>query len=263
MLLPLNYYTAGKHDITLMLSELIAKLPVAVHRAGAWLEKIHIKLSWLNSLSDLLPSPELRQQLPLAVHRVRDFSFECRNWLNGDANQDTLCDILAPYLDTPSLRDISLDMLRDEESDDHLPVHIGRLIASPQWQNLSRLFLRDVAFHPSQLHGLIINLPTSFMSFTMKHIRLLSGTWAEVLDILRGKPAITSVRLDDLLGAECDNMTDDELKAIFGKESVFDRSQAEWYIAGFKGQNPLEGQSGQNNGTMELGSEEETETVST
>ncbi|CAI6088672.1 unnamed protein product [Clonostachys chloroleuca] len=259
MLLPLDYYTAGKHDVILMLSELIAKLPVAVHHAGAWLERIHIKLSWLNSLSDLLPSPELQQQLPLAVHRMRRFSFECRNWVNGDANQDALCDMLAPYLDTPSLRDISIDMLRDDESDDHLSLRIGRLIASPQWQNLSQLFLRDVAFHPSQLHGFMSKLPTSFLSFWMKHIRLLSGTWAEVLDILRGKPAITSVRLDDILGAECDDMSDDEMKAIFGKQSFLDRSQAEWYIAGFGRQNPLEGRSGQNNETLELGSEEETE----
>ncbi|CAH0045677.1 unnamed protein product [Clonostachys solani] len=258
MLQPMSYYTAMQYGFTPRLCDLITKLPVAVHHAGAWLGRIDIDLSHVDSPSDLTPSPELRQQLPLAMQRLRQFTIRCTNGLNGETSQDVLNDMFGSCLDTGSLREISIEMpqKREPHSD---KLSVGRIITSRHWQNLSRIFLRGVAFHFSELQLFISRAPKSFYALNVDRVYLLSGTWADVLDTLREKPLIAHVQLEDPLGAECDDMSVEELKRIFFRE-VFTLSQAEQYISRLTPQNPLRDQEGLDHNAAVVGSEDEMET---
>jgi hypothetical protein len=65
----------------------------------------------------------------------------------------------------------------------------------------------------------------------LRRIRLMSGTWADALDILCSKADCDS-RLEDPSGAECEDMSDEEMKAIFGRgpEPDYRQSKATEYI---------------------------------
>ncbi|KAK7211558.1 hypothetical protein V2G26_018736 [Clonostachys chloroleuca] len=253
MLQPIHYSTAMKYGFTPRLCDMITKLPVAVHYAGAWFERIDIKLSQVESPSDLMPSPELRQQLPLAMQRLRKFTIRCQDNINGELGQDALYDMFGSCLDTGSLREISIDMSQTRELD---KLGVGRIITSRHWQNLSYLFLRDVAFHFSDLQLFVSRAPKSFLYFSVESVYLLSGTWAEVLDTLREKPLIDRVQLEKPLGAECDDMSAQELKRIFDREDIFLRSQAERYIARFTPYNPLRDQERLDHDAVDVESED-------
>ncbi|KAH7119190.1 hypothetical protein EDB81DRAFT_814893 [Dactylonectria macrodidyma] len=243
MLQPMNWYTAYKNGFAPRLLDSITKLPVAVQHFGAWLERIYIELSYVDAPSNLLPTPEVRQQLPSAMQQLQRFSFECKHWINGESDEEILYDILAPCLNTPSLRELAIDMLSDEEPDDHSTFGVGRLIASQQWRNLSYLFLRDVAFHLSEFQLFVCRPHEASYDLKLDRVRLLSGTWAEVLDTLREK-SIRSMRLCDPRGAECDSMSSDELSSIFGKSDFLAWSQAELYVKRITDLNPLSNWSG-------------------
>ncbi|CAH0022441.1 unnamed protein product [Clonostachys rhizophaga] len=245
--------TAMKYGFTPRLCDMITKLPVAVHHAGAWLERIDIKLSQVESPSDLIPSPELRQQLPLAMQRLRKFTIRCQGNINGELSQDALYDMFGSCLDTGSLREISIDMSQMREPD---KLGVGKIITSRRWQNLSYLFLRDVAFHFSELQLFVSRAPKSFSYFWVESVYLLSGTWAEVLDTLREKPLIDRVQLEKPLGAECADMSAEELKRIFDREDLFFRSQAERYIARLIPHNSLRDQERLDHDAVDVESED-------
>ncbi|CAG9980899.1 unnamed protein product [Clonostachys byssicola] len=255
MLQPMNYLTASDYRFRLRLCDMIAKLLVAVHHAGAWLERIDIRLSYVEFPSDLMPSPELRQQLPLAMQRLREFNFKCEGGFNGELTQDILYNIVGSCLDTGSLRKISIDMSSREPD----KLCVGRVITSRHWQHLSKLFLYDVSFHFSELQLFVSRAPRSFSCAVMRCVYLLSGTWAEVLDTLREKPSIDDMVLTDPLGAECEDMSDEEMKRIFGRAKPLAPSQAELYILRQTSQNPLRDQQSLDQDAVDVESEDEME----
>ncbi|KAI9171829.1 hypothetical protein HJFPF1_01320 [Paramyrothecium foliicola] len=241
MLRPMNYYEASRYGIPPRLSDLTTKIPVAVHQAGALLENVQIKLSYVKTPASLLPAQEVRQQLPSAMRHLKEFSFACGKWVSSAAGEEALYKTLAPCLDTSTLRELKLDVSSDEELDDggdQRPLGLGSLITSRPWPNLSYLILRGITIHLSELQLFIERRKGSPCDMSLDHVRLLSGTWAEVLDTLRGKSGILT-KLEDPLGAECDVMAPDELADVFGREEALARNAAEHYVCEVTAHNPL------------------------
>lgn len=229
ILQPINYYTAYKYGFSPKLCDVISELPAAF-------PQVEIDLSYVEAPSNLLARSEL--QLSSALQQLKSFSFQCRIWMNEDLGEDALGSVLAPWLNTPSLEELTIDMASDEESDDRAMPYVGRLVTSGKQQKLSSVFLRDVTFQSCELQHLTRRLQEPCCSINLERTRLLDGTWAEALDSLR-KTSIRSVRLSDPLGAECEDMPSGELSNIFGRSETFAWSKAEQYIRGVIRHNPL------------------------
>jgi hypothetical protein len=193
--------------------------------------------------SNLLAKPELQLQLSSALQQLKGFAFKCRIWMNEGSGEDTLYSVLAPWLKTPGLEALTIDMTSDEESDDGAILYVGRLLTFGQQQNMSDVFLRDVAFQLSELQLFIRGFQGQYCGLNLERVRLLNGTWGEALDSLRNT-AIRSVSLSSPLGAECDDMPPGEVSRIFGRSYTLARSEAEQYIRHVIPHNPLRNQTG-------------------
>lgn len=75
----------------------------------------------------------------------------------------------------------------------------------------------------------------------LNHVLLLSGSWMEVLDVLRANTELMNFHCSLLkpLGGECRRMRAADKRAIFGTTSQRGPSPAELYIRGLTDVNPL------------------------
>ncbi|KAH7308403.1 hypothetical protein B0I35DRAFT_441847 [Stachybotrys elegans] len=234
---PMNFYTAYQHGFVPRLCETITKLPMAVQDFGTLLEGIYIELSYVTSPSDLLPSSEAQQLLPSAMQQLHSFSFKCRQWRNEASGQSIVHDLFAPCLNTPSIQELVVDMIDEEESQDPSVFDVSNLITLQQWPNLSYVFLRGVSFRLSEFQIFLGNSCNSSLSLALESVQLLSGTWEVALDGLRHKPP-RFIQLSDPLGAECEDLSSEELSNIFDRGSSL-WNEAELYVRSITRQNPL------------------------
>jgi hypothetical protein len=119
-------------------------------------------------------------------------------------------------------------------------VSLGSIITLRPWRNLWCLYWRNVPLHLTELEQFIDQLDTPIKLMGMHSMHLLSGSWAEGLDVLRKKSTAYS-RFEHPSGAECDALSNEDRKAIFEMpaRAVLDVSRAEEYIRGEIKQNPL------------------------
>jgi hypothetical protein len=81
----------------------------------------------------------------------------------------------------------------------------------------------------SKLVLLLERLPQSMSCIHQKDVRLLSGTWKEALDVLRRKRCHIML-LSEPQGAECDNMSQEDYRKIFGNDNYGNLTETELYI---------------------------------
>ncbi|KFA81654.1 hypothetical protein S40288_09959 [Stachybotrys chartarum IBT 40288] len=238
MMRPIDYFTAYEHGFTPKLCGTITELPVAIQRAGVLIERIEIDLTYVENPSDLVPSDEVRRQLPLAMERLTQFAFRCDRWTAEELGDRGL-EVLAPCLDTSSLQHLKISMETYDSDDDLAISNVGKLITPPHRQNLSTLILRDVGLHLADLKSFVNILQVS-CTWKMDHVFLLSGTWAEVLDTLRGSSR-TWIGLSEPRGAEIDEISIADFWRIFDRDERPAISEAELYILKLREENPLKG----------------------
>lgn len=117
--------------------------------------------------------------------------------------------------------------------------NLSSIISLRSWQNIYYFHWKAVSLHLAELERFNDLLDKPIMLMSMREVHLLSGTWAEALDILRRKSTNYS-ELRDPLGAECEMMSTEEKKAVFDKP-IMDRyaiNLADQYIRGYINQNP-------------------------
>lgn len=69
-----------------------------------------------------------------------------------------------------------------------------------------------------------------FVYLAVRQVHLLSGTWADVLDVLHD--ASTQAIIEIPMGAECDDMSRERIEEFFGS-GCLKRGKSEWYMRGF------------------------------
>lgn len=112
--------------------------------------------------------------------------------------------------------------------------YIGSLLASFRWPHLREINLTGVPFHLTDLKSFIEKLrPEACVA--LNYTYLLSGTWAEGLDLLRTR-ANAGSWVDSLTGAECHSISSDQLGQIFDGEKA---SWASQYVQGAPIRNPF------------------------
>ncbi|KAF3397365.1 hypothetical protein DPV78_007634 [Talaromyces pinophilus] len=124
--------------------------------------------------------------------------------------------------------------------DESAPVSMGSLLVPRHYPNLEILRLTDFPLHLKELKRFLecLNGPICFF---MDELWLLSGTWAEALDLIREKAWWESYVVRQH-GAECDDMSEEDYEAIFGKDrlpSLSDAGTATRYVRGMIKNNPL------------------------
>jgi hypothetical protein len=119
-------------------------------------------------------------------------------------------------------------------------VSMGPLLVSRHCPDLRALSLSVFPLHLRELKTFLggLNGP---LCITLFNVLLLSGTWAEALDLIRQKANYLSFMARQR-GAECDDMSEEDIMAIFGKERIplpGEHGEATRYIRGYAKENPL------------------------
>ncbi|KAK7701302.1 hypothetical protein SLS64_010345 [Diaporthe eres] len=115
----------------------------------------------------------------------------------------------------------------------------------PDWRNLRDVHLSDFALHLSDLERLAAQLKesgTRLEFLTLQRTRLLSGTWAQALEVLRNVEVEYEKQLIEPQGAECEDVTmmrGGRYHVVFGRSWDETRSLADDFINGDMKHNPL------------------------
>ena len=232
--------------------ELLVKLPQAIHQAGVFLEDIDIHQSLPHVVSALSQDFNDLRDLTAAVQKLKYFEFISKSsrslregpWDNDDRDHVRhIRDFLHAMINTSSLRTVSVAAsCRSGIETGAVFFDTGCAFFHNFWPNLRNLIVESSSFHLNELDGLIKDTkgPLSYLSLCNPH--LLSGTWAEALDILRTKPATECAALEDPTGAECETLSVEDYNAIFERPEGVEHNQgskAEKYIRGLPVPNPL------------------------
>jgi hypothetical protein len=245
---PLRWEEARLHGLGEPPAEMIIQLPVAIYKAGVLLSGLDIEVSPPNDCTILAPIEDDRACLTAAVQNLKEFGFGTRNgepasfWQARTKDElESLGSLLTAFLDTDSIQRMRLDFnfLWDEQSPPSFS--LASIINLRQWPNLESVRLLAVPLHLKELERFVDRLGTSLRYMTVETMYLLSGTWAEGLDILRR--ARDCDDFEDPRGLEMEELSKEERQKIFGKDyekgGSYVRSKAELYIRGWRHENPL------------------------
>ncbi|KAB5549920.1 hypothetical protein GE09DRAFT_189258 [Coniochaeta sp. 2T2.1] len=234
MLLPLTGYHAKRADVSVADRHDITNLLHAVRNAGALLKGIDIKLSNLTGFGGATPGLSRPQELSSGMSQLEYLSFcaEDEDLFEGEAANVEL--LLSTCADTPSLRELRCDLRSSAQG---ALIDIQRVLPPRARPHLANLWFARAAIHLSGLKALIEQLPD--MKYCgLAHVRLLSGTWEEALDVLRQDLKCRLLCLVEPEGAECDGMAPEDYKAIFNRDQGF-HSDAVQFSRGLLRENPL------------------------
>lgn len=210
----------------------------------------------LSSAADLSISvtQEQLQQLAAGTEHMRVFEFRgpaspTGGILTVDYSPEQIarfCSLISSCMGGKALTRLEVDLSFALDKFDPQPhVSMGSLLASRHCPDLEILHLSKFPLHLRELKKFLEGL-NGPLRIILDDVLLLSGTWAEALDLIRHKASWESyVRRPR--GAECDDMSEEDTQAIFGKSS-FDsygyegyegKGKATWYITGYAKHNPL------------------------
>lgn len=249
MFKPLSWGTAGSSEPGSPPVEILLALPSAILRAGSWLTSFNIGTSLPRDLTLFAASAGTMQGL----NRLESFGLspllDCNVHafppvdLSGVSQFRTF---LSAILNTPTLKRLELNF-RDLNTN-RTSFSLSSLVEVCHWPSLTYLRLQATSIHFEELVHLT-ECWANPISLGIEDINLLSGTWADALDLLRNR-CTESSGLAKVSGGECDVLSWDDERDIFWNIDDEDGewyyeggpdgySKAEEYVKGFTDQNPL------------------------
>lgn len=237
---PMNTSDANKYGLDLSWSmNLILNILAAIPAAWPSLRYVEISIGRVGDAALLTSSPNTRQRISILSKQLRGVSISFKALQRGFiANTESdFYQLLLEISDTDSLKDIHINLgaINTEESK---AFDIGPVLNRHKRPGLTKLGLRGVAIHANELELFTSSLrPIGYLNgcyfpgvnFDLLALHLLSGTWAEVLDLLRAK-SDDRASLVVPHGAECDNMSINEYHRVFVRPSWGNPSLAEVYV---------------------------------
>lgn len=256
MLLPMRWDVGREWALGSPHADVLVDLPIAVHEAGTVLKCLDLQISSLPDRHETLTAAETRK-LSMAVQQVTVINIRMRGEHLADsesAHDPAYLEYCRQYIDalsnTDSIEDISLNLQCFTGQDMPLTADIGSLMTFRLWQNLANVTWQDVLLYQMDLERFfrLVHKPLEYLY--LESVCLLSGSWAETLEILRAAPLGSRVTLLDPLGAECDDLESEEKARIFGtpNDEVWRKSPAEKYVIGYLRLNPLKADEVDQNG---------------
>ncbi|KAH6623439.1 hypothetical protein F5144DRAFT_539596 [Chaetomium tenue] len=226
ILQPMTSHDADIYDLELPNYQCIVDLLDATRRAGTLLYTIGIKLWLLGSPGTLAPAPDRKQEFSSGMQQLKDFKFSYGGTLR-DRDVEGVSKFLSACLDTSSLQRLDLDIsgwVRRSAT-----IELGRVLGLRPRKQLTDISLFNTNIDLPMLVRLFKQLPEKIRVLTLSEVRLFNGRWETLLDGFRKKrPDL--VLIEDLEGAECDNMSRRDYKRIFNIYSC-ENNQAELYVS--------------------------------
>ncbi|KAK0102038.1 hypothetical protein ONS96_006004 [Cadophora gregata f. sp. sojae] len=234
---------SGSHQSPL---KLLYSLPIAMHKSGANLTCLEIAVSPPEDFSALALHIGNIQDLTDAMRNLKGFKFSILG--SGSAvrairekgEEEHICKFISTVLNTSSVQDIFIDLDRLWSNlFDRSPLGFTLVASfSPRpWPNLERLCWRGARVHLADFKH-FFERARSVRAVFMMQLHLLTGTWADLLDLLRNI-LVGHVRIRFPSGAECSRMSDEEKWRIFDSRQVRVDSLADGYIMKRLANNPL------------------------
>lgn len=184
-----------------------------VRGGGAWLETVATSLHSLGLVGSMAPTLDSHRELASGLQKLT--RFECKIWAEmGPESVDDVEKFVRACIDTPSLEYISIDLKHHSESEPS--VDMGNVMGATNRKLLSSLWLCRVDFHLDDLKVFLNHLTHERVSLSMADLYLLSGTWKELLDILRDKAGKKWLRRPS--GQELEDMSPEDYYSIFRGE---------------------------------------------
>lgn len=250
--------------------ELLFRIPIAIHQAGARLDRISMQTSTCaEQYYPLFESVGTKEfiELGTAINRMslKSFIFLHQDEMKPRVRQppsseeiDAFDNFISAVANSSGLERFWL-RLDGGWSEGGLDVNrqsgLGPLLipeadslerwGQPDWRNLRDIHLTDFALHLSDLERMAAQLEksgTRLEFLTLQRTRLLSGTWSQALEVLRKVDVEYEKQLIDPKGAECEDVTmmrGGRFDAVFGKSWDETRSLADDFINGDMKHNPL------------------------
>lgn len=243
---PVEWEEAWLSNLGTPPAKIFLQLPAAIHKAGGMITSLSIKLTPPEDYSIFALSKDSQRDLSIAMQRLKEFEFHPESVsgsrvvpVREEDEIKNLVDFLIAVIDTNTLGRLDLwcHFLWENERVPHS--NLGPIISLRPWKNLDTINLHAFPLRLENLKQFVHNLQKAPSYMSLSDCHLLSGTWAEALDVLRRKTK--HISFSDPKGAECDDMTHAEKKAIFeskGKRTM-DTSLAEDYLRGRIPNNPL------------------------
>lgn len=245
---PLNWDSARSKQLEDQPKELFLQLLMAVFNSDISIDHLSIDLSSAADIS-IPTSQEQLQQLAAGTENLRVFEFRgCHRHSESEPTVDfgpeqiaSFRSLVSSFMGGKALTRLDLDLsFTLDELAPQPPVSMGSLLVSQHCPNLEILQLSYFPLHLRHLKTFLDGL-NGPVDINLDHVVLLSGTWAEALDLIRYKAdrysSVTGPR-----GAECDDLSEEDTAAIFGKDKyppVGEEGKATWYIRGYDKVNPL------------------------
>ena len=249
--------------------EVLFRLPAAVQQAGGRLDRIALQTSTCaEHYYPLLTKASVRDVVDLgrAVHdmRLKTFIFLHQTEMKPRIRRTPAPEAMDAFdnLVTAMTNSEGLEMLwlrldggwADGGLDPDRRFSLGSLLlpdgdslarwAQPPWRNLRDVHLSNFALHLSELERLAAQLResgTKLGFLTLEKVHLLSGTWAQALELLRNVEVEWEKEITQPQGAECEDVTmmlGGRYDMVFGRWDGV-RSLAEEFINGDMKHNPL------------------------
>ncbi|KAL8854317.1 MAG: hypothetical protein Q9221_000803 [Calogaya cf. arnoldii] len=231
-------------------TEILNDLPVAVHDGGIVLRSLFINITSLPQPYELLTAEEMKN-LSMGVQHLKNIEIELRGHrLANDAELGYALDTtewqyLRNYIDavlnTNSIERHSLDLECFMSENTGPLTDLGSLMTFRSWGNLVEVRWRSVALYQKDMEHFFQQLRKPLKTLDLRSVHILSGSWAEILELLRTAPTGYDVTLSDPSGAECEDLGKEEYTKIFRTESgdYWANNQAKEYIIGDSRHNPL------------------------
>ncbi|KKY34000.1 hypothetical protein UCDDA912_g06031 [Diaporthe ampelina] len=267
---PMSWDEAADRQLGEPPVDLLFRLPIAIHQAGARLDRISMQTTTCaENFYPLFEKVRMNDFISLgtAINRMnlKSFTFLHHEDMKPRVRQtpsseqlDSFDSFISAMTNSRCLERFRLRLdagWSDGGLDADRQSGLGPFLhpdadssdrwGQPDWKNLRDIHLSDFALHLSDLEGLAAQLResgTRLEFLTLQRTRLLSGTWSQALEILRKVDVEYEKQLIEPKGAECEDVTmmrGGRYDAVFGRSRDETRSLADDFINGDMKNNPL------------------------
>jgi hypothetical protein len=203
-------------DINVPSYSCIIDLLDSIRRAGVYLKSLDLKLSSTGRRDSLHIDPARSKEISSGVVRLRDFSFVYQ-YPGWGPDVDGMRRLLSACVNTSSLQKLELNMMNAK----NYRTDIGDVVLPRNRPELRHILVGDASIHFSALAELLEHLAEVLCCIGLQKVRLLTGDWEQVLELLRLKQSLVK-RLYAPKGDKCDVFTAEEYAEVFGEHGCGD-----------------------------------------
>lgn len=242
---PSSWADADEDGLAAPFCEIVFDLPLALRNVGVQLTSLRIGVSLLRAWMHG-PSTEEATGLTAAMQNLKKFEYVSENgrtrhgegsWERRHLKYLPISRYTRAILDTSSIEEIHLNYVPKP-----LVCLLEFMIPHRDRSNLKKVHLAGGYIHPGCLQRFLNSCDRAVLKhLDLWYMKLLSGTWAETLAILRGSCS-GHVSIHWPMGAECDELESDgdRFDWIFKVDEDSDNlSRAARYVLGLIASNPI------------------------